>query len=74
MDAKKAWTDYHFLNGAFRDVVAASTCHWIEASSIRLAFRGSAEMSISRTVRALEGLTVEYHVSDFPSLSPFSDE
>lgn len=62
MDAKKAWTDYHFLNGAFRDVVATSSCHWIEAESIRLAFRGSSEMSVSRTVRALEGLVVEYNV------------
>ncbi|KAG6373856.1 Spc98 family-domain-containing protein [Boletus reticuloceps] len=62
MDSQQAWNDFHFLNSAFRDVVESANSDWIDASLIRLAYRGSKATTISNTVKAIEGLLVEYAV------------
>lgn len=69
MDAYLPWTDFHFLNTAFSDVVEASinagvAKDWIQASLVRFSYRGTRtqERSIKDTVQALNGLLVEYAV------------
>lgn len=60
MDSQQAWNDFHFLNSAFRDVIESTNSHWIDASLIRLSHRGSKAATISNTVKAIDGLLVEY--------------
>ncbi|KAI9569285.1 Spc98 family-domain-containing protein, partial [Boletus coccyginus] len=60
MDSQQAWNDFHFLNSAFRDVVDSANSDWIDASLIRLSYRGNRGTTISSTVKAIEGLLVEY--------------
>jgi gamma-tubulin complex component 5 len=62
MDMNPSWTDFHFLNTAFGDVVEASSTNWIKLSLVRLSYRGSKDKAVHRTVRALEGLLAEYAV------------
>ncbi|KAF9450171.1 hypothetical protein P691DRAFT_665854 [Macrolepiota fuliginosa MF-IS2] len=68
MDSKQSWSDFHFLNTAFTDVVEANVHagarDWIQPSLVRFSYRGGKdkERTIYRTVRAIDGLTVEYAV------------
>ncbi|KIO31078.1 hypothetical protein M407DRAFT_19953 [Tulasnella calospora MUT 4182] len=62
MDAGLPWNDFHFLNGAFRDSLAASSCRWLDASLMRMSYQATGRDSIARTVAALEGLTLDYQV------------
>ncbi|KAK1223321.1 hypothetical protein PQX77_013798 [Marasmius sp. AFHP31] len=72
MDAHQNWNDFHFLNTAFSDVVELSNSPhsfddsrpWVQTSLVRLTYRSSGvkEKSIARTVRAIEGLSLEYAV------------
>lgn len=62
MDSNQAWNDFHFLNSAFRDVVEAGRAPWIDPSLVRFSHRGSKDKDINRTVRAIDGLAVEYAV------------
>lgn len=68
MDTQQSWADFHFLNTAFRDVVESNTNVgakvWIQTPLVRLSYRGSKDKdkSISRTVKAIDGLVVEYAV------------
>ena len=72
MDTRQPWNDFHFMNSAFRDVVSLypgrhrGRTYWIDASLVRFSFphRGNAapERNITQTVRALDGLLVEYAV------------
>jgi gamma-tubulin complex component 5 len=68
MDAQQSWSDFHFLNTAFRDVVEASTNvgakGWIQTSLVRLSYRGGKDKdkTIHRTVKAIDGLMAEYAV------------
>ncbi|KAJ7105739.1 Spc98 family-domain-containing protein [Mycena crocata] len=77
MDSQQAWGDFHFLNTAFRDVVEAGTNagtkNWIQTSLVRLSYRGSGDggKGVSRTVKAIGGLLVEYAVP-FPIAYIFS--
>jgi gamma-tubulin complex component 5 len=77
MDSHQAWGDFHFLNTAFRDVVEAGTNtgakEWIQPSLVRLSYRGSKDggKGVSRTVKAISGLLVEYAVP-FPIAYIFS--
>ncbi|KAJ7766862.1 Spc98 family-domain-containing protein [Mycena metata] len=77
MDSQQAWGDFHFLNTAFQDVVEAGTNtgakQWIQASLVRLSYRGSRDggKGVSRTVKAISGLLVEYAVP-FPIAYIFS--
>ena len=70
MDSRLPWNDFHFMNSAFRDVAALyagpARTRWIDAALVRFSFpsaRGAGpERSIAQTVRALDGLLVEYAV------------
>jgi len=62
MDQRQLWTDFHFLNSAFRDVADAGTQRWIDPSLVRFSHRGNKDKSITRTVRAIEGMSIEYAV------------
>ena len=71
MDTRERWNDFHFMNSAFRDVVALypGRTRWIDASLVRFSFphkaqgqSGLQEKNIAQTVRALDGLLVEYAV------------
>lgn len=74
MDAHQSWADFHFLNTSFNDVVQRTGgTQWVQPALVRLAFRGGKEKerSISRTVRALDGLSLDYSVP-FPVIYIFS--
>ena len=60
MDSTKSWSDFHFLNSAFGDV--AARVKWLDPSLVRISHRGSRSRTSSRSVRAVEGLFVEYAV------------
>jgi len=63
MDGQQHWQDFHFLNSAFRDVVDANNAtKCIETSLVRLSYRGNKNSDITQTVKALDGLLVEYAV------------
>ncbi|KAF9266306.1 hypothetical protein L218DRAFT_956662 [Marasmius fiardii PR-910] len=68
MDAKQHWNDFHFLNTAFSDVVELSNSpgsgHWLQTSLVRFLYRSNAgeEKTATRTVKAIEGLSLEYAV------------
>ncbi|KAG1877430.1 Spc98 family-domain-containing protein [Suillus subluteus] len=63
MNSQQHWQDFHFLNSAFRDVVDANNAtKYIETSLVRLSYRGSKTTVIAQTVKALDGLLVEYAV------------
>ncbi|KAI0053720.1 hypothetical protein FA95DRAFT_1508286 [Auriscalpium vulgare] len=65
MDANQPWTDFHVLNSAFRDTVHASSHVWIDASLVRLSYRGGHGQAASRTMRSFDGLLAEY-AAPFP--------
>lgn len=60
MDSSKPWNDFHFLNTAFNDVVAQA--NWLDPSLVRISQRGNRSYTATRSVRAVEGLFVEYAV------------
>ncbi|KAF9235582.1 Spc98 family-domain-containing protein, partial [Melanogaster broomeanus] len=60
MDSQQAWNDFHFLNSAFSDAIESSNSNWIENSLVRLSYRGNQATTISKTVKAIDGLLVEY--------------
>jgi gamma-tubulin complex component 5 len=62
MDSCQSWSDFHFLNTAFRDVVEASTKKWIDPLLVRLSYRGSSDKAGTRTVQGIDPLLVEYAV------------
>ncbi|KAF8897878.1 Spc98 family-domain-containing protein [Infundibulicybe gibba] len=68
MDSQQSWGDFHFLNTAFNDVVKASTNvgeqEWVRPSLVRFSYRGGKDKdrTIARTVKAADGLQVEYTV------------
>jgi gamma-tubulin complex component 5 len=62
MDSQQPWSDFHFLNSAFGDVLEAGKSKWIESSLVRLSYRGNKDRAISRTVKSIDGLLVEYAV------------
>ena len=64
MDSNLNWGDFHFLNSSFADIAAASSTKWLDASLVRFSHRGNKDRNatIGRTVRAIEGLFIEYAV------------
>jgi gamma-tubulin complex component 5 len=64
MDSRLRWTDFHFLNTAFRDAFNAFDTGgkgviWIQPSLVRLSGRRSASNMV-RSVRVLDALHIEY--------------
>lgn len=65
MDTRVSWNDFHTLNSAFRDITETRNNRWINSSLVRLSYRGTRDKSTSRSVKALDGLKVEY-TAPFP--------
>ncbi|EJD01366.1 uncharacterized protein FOMMEDRAFT_158502 [Fomitiporia mediterranea MF3/22] len=65
IDAKKIWTDYHFLNTAFREAVSSRYSHQIDSSLVRLSYKSSSKVALLRSVKCFDGLTVDY-AAPFP--------
>lgn len=66
-NTQKPWSDFHFLNTLFNDVIEidlSDAKEWLNPSLVRLSYRGSREKdrSIERTVKAIDGLLVEYAI------------
>ena len=66
-NTQKPWSDFHFLNTLFNDVIEVDLSdakEWLNPSLVRLSYRGSREKdrSIERTVKAIDGLLVEYAI------------
>ena len=66
-NTQKPWSDFHFLNTLFNDVIEVDLSdakEWLNPSLVRLSYRGSREkdQSIERTVKAIDGLLVEYAI------------
>ena len=65
---QQPWTDFHFLNTLFNDVIEANLSadakEWLNPCLVRLSYRGSREKdrSIKHTVKAIDGLLVEYAI------------
>lgn len=76
MDSQQPWSDFHFLNTAFNDVVNSNANveakDWINPSLVRLSYRAGREMdqTIKRTIKAIDGLVLEYSVP-FPLIYIF---
>ncbi|KDR84121.1 hypothetical protein GALMADRAFT_219953 [Galerina marginata CBS 339.88] len=68
MDSSLPWGDFHSLNTAFNDVIEtnmnAGAKEWVNPSLVRFSYRGNKEKdrSIKRTVKAIDGLWLEYAV------------
>lgn len=62
MDSSRSFTDYHFLNTAFADVIDMLPVHWIDSSAIRLFYRGTKDGGSMHSIMALQGLHAEYTV------------
>lgn len=62
MDSRQTWADFHFLNTAFRDAVEAEPKKWIDPSLVRLSYRVNRENAVTRTIKGIEPLLVEYAV------------
>ncbi|KIJ56553.1 hypothetical protein M422DRAFT_238178 [Sphaerobolus stellatus SS14] len=73
MDARQVWNDFHFLNIAFREVATMGQVSWIDPSFVRFSFHGPRDRNINRTVRAMDGLIVEYS-TPFPVAYLFGQE
>ncbi|KAJ3975970.1 Spc98 family-domain-containing protein [Lentinula raphanica] len=78
MDSKQNWTDFHFLNTAFTEIIAASNNassveEFIEISLFRLSYKvtGFKEKNALRTVKAFDGLLLEYLIP-FPLTYTFT--
>ncbi|KAF8272093.1 Spc98 family-domain-containing protein [Lactarius quietus] len=65
MDSMQAWSDFHFLNNTFRDIVQKYPTNRMEPTLIRFSYSGSRDQALRRTVEALDGLLVEY-AAPFP--------
>src|SRR5262245_51765682 len=62
MDSQQQWNDFHILNTVFSDVVESQGTKWIQTSLVRMAYRGGKDKTTLRSVRGIDGLTVEYAV------------
>lgn len=73
MDTRQPWNDFHFLNTAFREVARLGSQAWIHTSSVKFTHRGNKDANDHRTVRAINGLTIEFAVP-FPLTYVFGPE
>ncbi|PPQ63136.1 hypothetical protein CVT24_005776 [Panaeolus cyanescens] len=68
MDTQQPWNDFHFLNAAFSDVIQANQLQnvhpWINTMIVRFSYKNGKDKgrTIKRTVKAIEGLAIEYDV------------
>ncbi|KAF8314738.1 hypothetical protein DL93DRAFT_2167155 [Clavulina sp. PMI_390] len=74
IEAGKPWNDYHSLNSTFRDVVSREGLEDLfDHRLVRLNFRGLRERHPTATVKAFEGLILEYQVP-FPLTYLFNSD
>lgn len=73
MDSRQPWNDFHFLNTAFREVIQLGSQEWISTSLVRFSYRGNKDHKISMTMKAIDGLAIEYAVP-FPLTYLFGPE
>jgi len=64
VDARERWSDFHFLNSAFQDIVAAHKDSGIDAKLIKFLYQPGRERNAEITVRAFDGLSLEYGVRE----------
>ena len=62
VDAQERWHDFHFLNSALRDIVSAHNDSGIDGGLIKISYQPGRERNAEITVRAFEGLSLEYGV------------
>jgi gamma-tubulin complex component 5 len=62
VDARERWSDFHFLNSSFQDIVAAHKDVGIDSKLIRISYQPGRERNAELTVRAFDGLSLEYGV------------
>ncbi|KAI5123393.1 hypothetical protein M0805_006101 [Coniferiporia weirii] len=72
IDSKKVWTDFHFLNSAFRDAVSSLERDWMDSTLVRLSYKANRMSDLHRSVRIFDGLTVQYS-APFPLIYIFDD-
>jgi gamma-tubulin complex component 5 len=65
MDSQQTWSDFHFLNKTFRDVLEGCPTNWIETALVRFSYSGSRDKALRPTIDALDDLLVEY-AAPFP--------
>ena len=65
VDAQQRWNDFHFLNSAFQDIVAVHKGAGIDAKLVKFSYQPGRERNAEITVRAFDGLSVEYGVRGF---------
>lgn len=65
MDLGQFWSDFHFLNNAFRETLNKYSIDRIEPTLVRFSYSGSRSKASRGTVDALEDLLVEY-AAPFP--------
>ncbi|KAH9002214.1 Spc98 family-domain-containing protein [Lactarius hatsudake] len=65
MDSMQTWSDFHFLNNTFRDIMQKYAGNRMEPTLIRFSYSGSRDQALRRAVEALDGLLVEY-AAPFP--------
>ncbi|KAH9077070.1 Spc98 family-domain-containing protein [Lactarius deliciosus] len=71
MDSMQTWSDFHFLNNTFRDIMQKYTSSRMEPTLIRFSYSGSRDQALRRAVEAFDGLLVEY-AAPFPLTYLFS--
>lgn len=62
VDAQERWSDFHFLNSSFQDIVAAHEDSGIDPKLTKISYQPGRERNAEITVRAFEGLSLEYGV------------
>ncbi|OBZ70494.1 Gamma-tubulin complex component 5 [Grifola frondosa] len=62
MDSRLPWNDFHFMNSAFRDIADLGAVRWIDSSLVRISHRGNKDKNVNQTVKAIDGLLIEYAV------------
>ena len=65
VEAKERWSDFHFLNSSFQDIVATHKDAGIDAKLVKFSYQPGRERNAELTVRAFDGLSLEYGVRGF---------
>ncbi|KZO98172.1 hypothetical protein CALVIDRAFT_597152 [Calocera viscosa TUFC12733] len=62
LETRHTWFDFHALNAAFRDILAARSERLIDASLLRFWYTKPRDDAAARMTRCLSGLSVTYEV------------
>jgi len=64
VDAQERWSDFHFLNSAFQDILSAHRDAGIDPKLVKISYQPGRERNAELTVRAFDGLSLEYGVRE----------